>query len=188
MLCRRSALQALRVAAPQKLNPGTLVAMKKPRPLDHSSAISIQVGPRPWQGLFCTLFSRCNGRKHRGWGLRRTVLSLSLQSEPPGPVLNPVAEKAQEAKSGRLVEGWGGLRSTAQQRRRKRLQCAVLSSGRDHTHPTKRASTLIASQGDNCDVHSFMVPPGSKKEVLTVLTAERQAKVLSSPCAATGLL
>lgn len=43
---------------------GTLVAMKKPRPLDHGSAISIQVG--------------------------RTVLSLSLQSEPSGPVNSPV--------------------------------------------------------------------------------------------------
>eukprot|EP00913_Durusdinium_trenchii_P004143 g3838.t1 len=43
---------------------GTLVAMKKPRPLDHGSAVSIQVG--------------------------RTVLSLSLQSEPAGPVNSPV--------------------------------------------------------------------------------------------------
>eukprot|EP00435_Cladocopium_sp_Y103_P058940 s528_g20.t3 len=43
---------------------GTLVAMKKPRQLDHGSAISIQVG--------------------------RTVLSLSLQSEPAGPVNSPV--------------------------------------------------------------------------------------------------
>ncbi|CAE7289261.1 MARCHF7 [Symbiodinium necroappetens] len=49
---------------------GTLVAMKKPRPLDHSSAISIQVG--------------------------RTVLSLSLQSEPPGGPVNSPATTEEE--------------------------------------------------------------------------------------------
>ena len=61
------------------------MAMKKPRPLDHSSAISIQVGPgssgsvllgRPLKPSvpLCSIAP----------SPRRTVLSLSLQSEPPG--------------------------------------------------------------------------------------------------------
>ncbi|CAE7306675.1 MARCHF7 [Symbiodinium microadriaticum] len=58
---------------------GTLVAMKKPRPLDHSSAISIQVG--------------------------RTVLSLSLQSEPPGgPVNSPATTEEETPMQGTEIE------------------------------------------------------------------------------------
>lgn len=64
---------------------GTLVAMKKPRQLDHGSAISIQVGPIP-RKLGPPAGPCWTNSTNALEELRRTVLSLSLQSEPAGPV------------------------------------------------------------------------------------------------------